>query len=57
MTPDEFTRRKAIDLLKSKVLTDRELARFLAELAYQAHGEAAIIKMQILQHKRVEECG
>jgi len=54
MNIDEFTRKKAIDLLKSKVLTDRELARFLTELAFGMDWQATVIKAQRLQVERMK---
>ena len=55
MNTTEFTRKQAIRHLENKVMSSKELARFLADLAFSLNGETTVIHVQQLELKRLEE--
>lgn len=55
MNTTEFTRKKAIKYLKLDVISEKELARLLTDLAFRLDGEATVIHVQQLELKRLDE--
>lgn len=55
MSKTQYYRSRIKDLSDQVgILTDMELSRALAEIAFEIHAEAAIIRMQALEYGRVK---